>query len=194
MNARTTELLILALTGFAVPLALIWLTPGKLTGAWDAAAMSGWTAGAIFGVLTVLGLFGFPTYDHEEDEDDEDDTPHWNHIRLWQLCLGLGTPLLLYADAVTGDTGDFAVMANSIAFWPGLAANGWVALVILWRLLVAFFGEDEEPQLTTHGSARFATDTEIEKSGLLSNNGIYLGQYPELTNEGLWYSIAATAT
>lgn len=187
MNARTTELTILALTGFAVPVVLM-LVQGELAGAWDAAAMSGWAAGAIFGVLAVLSLFGFPTYEHEEDDYPDDGEWHWKHIRLWQFCAGLGIPLVLYADTVTGDTGDFAVMAKSIVFWPGVAATGWVALVIGWRILVAIFTESEEEDgLGTHGSARFAKPEEIEQAGLLSNNGIYLGHYQELSNEGLWF-------
>lgn len=191
MSIRTLELTALALTLFALEIGALWLAGGELPRPWDQAAMAGWSAGSIFGVLAVLSLFGFPKAheDEDDDEDGEEDRPAWKHIRLWQLGLGLGVPLLLYADAVTGDTGDFNRMAQSWAFWPGVAGVGYVGLLIVWRILVALFGgEDDEGQLTTHGSARFATDKEIRKAGLLNNGGLYLGQYPDLTNEGLWYN------
>ena len=187
MNLRTLELIILGLIGAAITIVLP-LVQSDPSGSWEHVFRSAWAAQLIFAGLAVLNFFGFPAYPQEEDEDGEE-KPVWKHIRLWQLCAGLGVPLLLYADGVTGDTGNFNRMANSIAFWPGLAATSWVGLVIVWRILVAIFGgADEESQPTTHGSARFATDDEIKKSGLLETNGVYIGQYPNLTDHGLWYN------
>jgi type IV secretion system protein VirD4 len=155
--------------------------------------MASLAAGMLFTALAVLSMFGIPkspedTAQEDEEEDDDEARPRWKHVRLWQLCAGLGIPFLLYADAVTGDTGNFNRMSDSLAFWPGIAALGYLAARIVWRALVAFFGgEEEELQPTTHGSARFATDKEIKKAGLLANAGVYLGQYPNLSNDGLWF-------
>ncbi|MCA8927023.1 MAG: type IV secretory system conjugative DNA transfer family protein [Alphaproteobacteria bacterium] len=192
MSIRTLELIALAMTFFAVQIGALLLADGELPRPWDEAAMAGWAAGVIFGGLAVLSLFGFPKSgagENDEDEDGEEARPYWKHVRLWQLGLGLGIPFLLYADAVTGDTGNFNRMAQSWAFWPGIAGVGYVGLLIVWRILVAIFGsEGEELQPTTHGSARFATDKEIRKAGLTQNGGAYIGQYPDLTDEGLWYN------
>jgi type IV secretion system protein VirD4 len=185
VSIRTLELAALAFIFFAA-VAVLWVSGGDLPRPWDHAAFAGWSAGAIFGVLAVLSMFGFPK---GPDEDDEDEGKGWRHVRLWQLGIGLGLPLLLYADAVTGDTGDFNRMAQSWAFWPGVTGVGYVGLLIVVRVLKEFFGEDEgDPDPTSHGSARFATDEEIAAAGLTGNGGVYIGQYPELTDEGLWYN------
>ena len=189
MSIRTLELAALAFTFFAA-VAVLWLSGDDLSRPWNHAAFAGWSAGVIFGVLAVLSLFGFPkAAEDDSDEDDEGAGRSWRHVRLWQLGLGLGLPLLLYADAATGETGNFNRMAQSWAFWPGVTGLGYVGLLVAVRVLKDFFGEDEsDPDPTSHGSARFATDEEIEAAGLTGNGGVYVGQYPELTDEGLWYN------
>ena len=201
MRTQTRELMILGGILIGIPLAALLLFKGDMPTRWEPLAMASLAAGMLFGGLTVLSAFGIPksapredTEDDEEDEDadgDEEGRRSWKHIRLWHLCAGLGIPLLLYADAVTGDTGNFNRMANSLAFWPGVAALGYLGARIVWLVLKRIgkwlFGEDEDEGLTTHGSARFAKDEEIKKAGLLENTGVYLGQYPNLSNDGLWF-------
>jgi len=193
MNAQTRELVTIAGTCVGIPLAALLLLKGDHELWWEPLAMGSLVAGMLFTALAVLAMFGIPkspedAAEEEDEEDDDEARPRWKHIRLWQLCAGLGIPLLLYADAVTGDTGNFNRMSNSIAFWPGIAALGYLGARIGWRVLKAIFGaEGEELQPTTHGSARFATDREIKKAGLLKNSGVYLGQYPNLGDDGLWF-------
>lgn len=190
MNIQARELLTLAAIGIAVPFVAIALTGDDMPLAWGHAARSSVAAGFIFLGLGVLALFGIPksAKEPEEDEDEDEDEWRWRHVRLWQLCLGLGFPLLLYADGVTGDTGNFARMQTTVTFWPGVAAVGYVCLVAGWRIWQALYGENiDEPDLTSHGTARFADDKEIKKAGLLEKGGVYLGQYPDLTDEGLWF-------
>ena len=192
VNIQARELLTLSAIGIAVPFVAIALTGDDMSLAWGQAARSSVAAGLLFLGLGVLALFGIPKSakepEDDEEEDDEEDEWRWRHIRLWQLCLGLGFPLLLYADGVTGDTGDFARMQTSVTFWPGVAALGYVCLIIGVRAYEIFFGETiDEPELTSHGTARFSDDKEIKKAGLLDKGGVYLGQYPDLTDEGLWF-------
>lgn len=190
VNIQARELLTLAAIGIAVPFVAIALTGDDMPLAWGHAARSSVAAGFIFLGLGVLALFGIPksAKEPEEDEDEDEDEWRWRHVRLWQLCLGLGFPLLLYADGVTGDTGNFARMQTTVTFWPGVAAVGYVCLVAGWRIWQALYGENiDEPDLTSHGTARFADDKEIKKAGLLEKGGVYLGQYPDLTDEGLWF-------
>ena len=190
MNIQARELLTLAAIGIAVPFVAIALTGDDMPLAWGHAARSSVAAGFIFLGLGVLALFGIPksAKEPEEDEDEDEDEWRWRHVRLWQLCLGLGFPLLLYADGVTGDTGNFARMQTIVTFWPGVAAVGYVCLVAGWSIWQALYGENiDEPDLTSHGTARFADDKEIKKAGLLEKGGVYLGQYPDLTDEGLWF-------
>ncbi len=197
MRTQTRELMILGGILIGIPLAALVLFKGDIPAPWEPLAMASLAAGMLFGGLTVLAAFGIPKSAPEEDTDDDDadgdaeGRRSWKHIRLWQLCAGLGIPLLLYADAVTGDTSNFNRMANSLAFWPGVAALGYLGARIGWSVLKQIgkwlFGEEEDEGLTTHGSARFAKDEEIKKAGLLENTGVYLGQYPNLSNDGLWF-------
>lgn len=196
MRTQTRELIILGGILIGIPLAALLLFKGDIPTPWEPLAMASLAAGMIFGGLMLLAAFGIPksSEDDAEDEDADGDAEgrrSWEHIRLWQLCAGLGIPLLLYADAVTGDTGNFNRMANSLAFWPGIAAIGYLGARIGWSVLKRIgkwlFGEEDDEGLTTHGSARFAKDEEIQKAGLLENTGVYLGQYPNLSNDGLWF-------
>ncbi|GER06692.1 hypothetical protein GCM10007972_13030 [Iodidimonas muriae] len=193
MKTQTRELVTIAGILVGIPFAALLLLKGDHKLWWEPLAMASLAAGMLFTVLAVLSMFGIPkspedTAEEDEEDDDDEERPRWKHIRLWQLCAGLGIPFLLYADAVTGDTGNFNRMSNSIAFWPGIAALGYLGARIGWRILVAIFGGGvEELQPTTHGSARFATDKEIKKAGLLNNAGVYLGQYPNLGDDGLWF-------
>ncbi len=189
MRPETNELLILAAVGIAIPIAALAVLGNDMSAVWGHAARSSIAAGILFAGLAGLALIGFPKKLDAAGDDDEDEGWRWNHVRLWQLCIGLGIPLLLYADGVTGDTGDFNRMQASVAFWPGVAALGYVGLRIGWDGLMAWFGgEEEDPEPTSHGSARFATDEEIKAAGLTGDGGVYIGQYPELTDEGLWYN------
>lgn len=179
MKTQARELLILTGIFAAIPAALVYVA-GGFPEPWDTYLAGLIIAGIIFAVLFVLCLIGLP---ETEPED---------HIRLWQLGLALGLPLVFYADLVTGDSGDFAVMSRHWAFWPGLAGVGYAGGLGAWQVLKWIgkwlFNAEDEPQLTTHGSARFATDEEIKEAGLLSNAGVYIGHYPNLTNDGLWYN------
>nr|WP_242463683.1 type IV secretory system conjugative DNA transfer family protein [Rhodothalassium salexigens] len=79
-------------------------------------------------------------------------------------------------------------MQTIVTFWPGVAAVGYACLVAGWRIWQALYGETiDEPELSSHGTARFADDKEIKKAGLLEKGGVYIGQYPDLTDEGLWF-------
>ncbi|MCP4305064.1 MAG: type IV secretory system conjugative DNA transfer family protein, partial [bacterium] len=69
---------------------------------------------------------------------------------------------------------------DSWYFWASLACFAVVFVMNVLPWLIALFAEEDEPDLVTHGSARFATDEEIAKSGLLeTEHGAYLGHHAE---------------
>tara|TARA_R110002073_G_scaffold184800_3_gene343304 strand:+ start:2847 stop:3197 length:351 start_codon:yes stop_codon:yes gene_type:complete len=116
VRPETNELLILAAVGIAIPIAALAVLGNDMSAVWGHAARSSIAAGILFAGLAGLALIGFPKKLDAAGDDDEDEGWRWNHVRLWQLCIGLGIPLLLYADGVTGDTGDFNRMQASVAF------------------------------------------------------------------------------
>ena len=174
MKTQTRELIILAGGLIGLPLVALLVLRG-LPEPWDLFAAATVFTGIIFAVLGALSWFGLP---HSEPED---------HIRLWQLAAAFGIPLLLYADLTTGDTGSLETMRQSWAFWPGIACIGYISAMILWRLIKWFLREETDEPLGTHGSARFAKNEEIADAGLVQTKGVYLGQYSDLSDQGLWF-------
>lgn len=55
---------------------------------------------------------------------------------------------------------------------------GTGAVAVLGRLLVSVCGEQADQALTTYGSARWAKRADIERAGLLSTDGVFIGQVP----------------
>lgn len=171
MKTQARELFILGGILIAVPLLALVVFLG-MPEPWDMFSGASVLTGMIFAGLGFLSWFGIP----KTEPDD--------HIRLWQLCAALGIPLLLYADLSTGDTGSLRAMRQSWAFWPGAACLGYVSALVLWRLIERIMQPEDGPQLSTHGTARFAKDVEIEEAGLFNEQGVYLGLYPNPADQG----------
>ena len=97
MKTQTRELVTIAGILVGIPLAALLLLKGDHEPWWEPLAMASLAAGMLFTALAVLSMFGIPKSPEdaaEEDEDDDDEErPRWKHIRLWQLCAGLGIPL-----------------------------------------------------------------------------------------------------